>query len=393
MSTDRHIVDSRAIEHLMSFLRIEGLSGDEGRVAQEVRRRLLAAGCPRAAILEDDAARRLGGRFRQGNLIVRLPGTRRGPRRLFLGHMDTVPLCRGAVPVRRGNRIVARGASAVRADNRTAVAALVTAAEALLRSGTDHGPITLLFTIGEEIGLYGAKAVRPSDLGRPAIGFNLDAGDPARVIVGAIGASRWTAVVRGRSSHAGMWPERGVSAMLAAARAIERAAAEGWFGKIERRRGRGTANAGIIAGGEATNQVTDRVDVHGECRSHSAAFLRRIVAAWRRAFERAAASVRNVQGDRASVEFSERSDYRAFRLSRSHPAVRTAIRAVRAIGLSPVTEVVNGGLDANPLVEKGIPTVTLGAGQHNAHSVEEYVELSEYLAGCRLVFELMRQPG
>lgn len=380
---------TRAIEHLLAFLRIEGLSGEEQAVAAEVRRRLASAGCPGSAIREDDAARRLGGRFHCGNLIVRLPGTRSGPRRLFLGHMDTVPLCRGASPVRRGNRVVARGATAVRADNRTAVAAIVTAIEALWRSGADYPPLTLLFTIGEEIGLYGAKFVRPSDLGRPMMGFNLDSGDPARIIVGAIGACRWTAIVQGRSSHAGMHPEMGVSAILAAARAIERAAAKGWWGQIVKRSGRGTANAGIIQGGEATNQVTDRVEVRGECRSHSPAFLRRIGAAWHVAFDQAAASVRNVRGQQATVKFNEVSDYRAFRLPASHAAVRTALRAARAVGLTPITEVVNGGLDANPLVEKGIPTVTLGAGQHNAHSLEEYVDLEEYVAGCRLVLELM----
>ncbi len=387
------IQGTRAIEHLMALLRIEGLSGDERAVSDEVRRRLVAAGCPRSAIREDDAARRLGEKFHCGNLIVRWPGTRSGPRRLFLGHMDTVPLCRGAVPVRRGNRVVARGATAVRADNRTAVAAIVTAAEALMRCDADHPPITLLFTIAEEIGLYGAKAVRPQDLGRPAMGFNLDSGDPSKIIIGAIGASRWTAMVRGRSSHAGMHPERGVSAMLAAARAIERAASGGWFGRIEQGSRCGTANAGMICGGEATNQVTDRVEVRGECRSHSRAFLRRIVAAWRRAFEQAAASVRNVHGERASVVFQETSDYRAFRLPAGHPAVRLAMRAAKMVGMSPVAEVVNGGLDANPLVEKGIPTVTLGAGQHNAHSVDEYVDLDEYVAGCRLLFELMRAVG
>ena len=100
--------------------------------------------------------------------------------------------------------------------------------------------------------------------------------------------------------------------------------------------------------------------------------------------------MRNVQGERATVAFEESSDYRAFRLPVRHPAVRLATQAVRALGLTPTTELINGGLDANPLVEHGIPTVTLGAGQHNAHSVDEYVDLTEYLTGCRLVLELMR---
>lgn len=383
------ISEQRAIEHLLAFLRIEGLSGEEAAVAEEIRRRLVAAGCPPSAIRHDGAAKRLGGRFTVGNLIVRLPDERGQPRRMLMGHMDTVPLCRGAVPVRRGHRIVARGATAVRADNRTAVAALVTAAEALLRDRRPHPPLTLLFTIGEEIGLYGAKEVRPADLGHPAFAFNIDSGDPARLIIGAIGATRWEAEFRGRSSHAGMRPEQGVSALLAASRAVARVAEAGWFGRIERGRHRGTANVGVIHGGEATNQVTDLVRLRGECRSHSPSFLRRITEAYRREFERAARSVRNVAGTRATATLRAEEDYRAFRLPVSHPVVRLAMRAAAGLGLRPTTEVSNGGLDANPLVEKGIPTVTFGAGQHGAHSVDEYVDLREYMLGCRMALALM----
>jgi tripeptide aminopeptidase len=379
---------ARALANLMAFLRIEGLTGAEGPVAEEVQRRLISAGCPRSAIKLDDAARRLGPPFTIGNVIVTLPGTRPGRRRLFLGHMDTVPLCRGAQPVRRGDRIVARGSTGVRADNRTAVAAIVTAAEIILREARDYPPLTLLFTIGEETGLHGAKMVRPRDLGQPDMAFNVDSGDPATVVIGAIGAVRWTAEFLGRSSHAGMHPERGVSAMVAAARAIANVAAQGWFGRIQRGRG-GTANVGIIRGGEATNQVTDHVVVRGECRSHSAAFLQRIAAAYRRAFEQAARSVRNVRGETARVEFRCEEDYRAFRLSRRAPVVRVATRAIRALGLEPKPVILDGGLDANPLNEKGIPTVTLGAGQHNAHSLDEYVSIPEYLDGCRLLLRLM----
>lgn len=385
--------DDRALDHLMAFLGIEALSGQEGPVCDEIRRRLVAAGCKPAWIGHDRAHRRLKGDFTVGNLIVKIPGTFKAPRRMFLGHMDTVPLCRGAVPVRRGDRIVAQGPTAVRADNRTAVAAIVAAAEFVLREKRPRPPLTLFFPIAEEIGLYGSKAVRPSDLGNPAMAFNLDSGDPNQIITGAIGAVRWEADLRGRSSHAGMHPEDGVSAMLAAARAIEKVAARGFFGLIRKGRRAGTANVGIIRGGEATNQVTDHVFVRGECRSHDPAFLAVITAAYRRAFESAARSVRNVRGERGTVEFRTETDYSAFRLPDSHPAVRFACRAAREQGLRPVTVRMNGGLDANPLTQKGIPTVTLGCGQHGAHSVDEFVDLKEYLVGCRLVLDLMTRSA
>ena len=386
---DTHPIDAeRAVEHLMDLLRIEGLSGLEGDVAAAVRRKLLSAGARAAWVRHDDAHRRIGRGFTVGNLIAQLPGTVKAPRRLLLGHMDTVPLCRGAEPVRRGRRIVAGGATGVRADNRTAVACLVTVAETLLRHRLPHPPLTLLFTVGEENGLYGAKHVRLADLGRPAWGVNIDSGDPGEIITGAIGANRWEAQVRGVSSHAGMHPEQGVSALLAAARAITRVADRGYFGPIRKGRRAGTANAGIIKGGEATNQVTDCVYVRGECRSHDPAFLRVITRAWEQAFAGAARSVRNENGTAAVAAFRLEADYASFHLPDRHPVVRFVLAAARSLGLRARTIRINGGLDANPLNAAGLPTITIGAGQHGAHSVREHVKVDEYVAGCRLALEL-----
>ena len=141
-----------------------------------------------------------------------------------------------------------------------------------------------------------------------------------------------------------------------------------------------------MAGGEASNQVTDHVFVSGESRSHDKAFLAEITAAWRDAFERAARSVANSDGDRGRVDFRAETDYDAFEMPEDSPPVRLAAEQVRAVlGLEAEYLVANGGLDANYLNAKGVPTVTLGAGQHNPHTVEEYVDVAEYLDGCRLV--------
>src|SRR5205807_6608821 len=99
-----------------------------------------------------------------GNLIVTLPGTTDGPRRLFSTHLDTVPLCAGAKPVRRGDRIVPAGQTALGGDNRTGVACLVTLLATLLRNNLPHPPLTFLFTVREESGLWGARYVDKRDL-------------------------------------------------------------------------------------------------------------------------------------------------------------------------------------------------------------------------------------
>src|SRR5581483_11910897 len=94
--------EDQAVQRLLRFLSVEGITGQEKRIAEEVARALEEAGVPRSAIRHDDANQRIPLPTQTGNLIVTLPGTRPGPRLLFMTHLDTVPLCAGAVPVRSG---------------------------------------------------------------------------------------------------------------------------------------------------------------------------------------------------------------------------------------------------------------------------------------------------
>ena len=385
--------DRRAVAHLMDLLRVEGTSGRERAVASLVKEKLIAAGCRASWVRHDTAHRKIAPDFEVGNLIVRLPGTERAPRRLFSGHLDTVPLCRGARPVRRGNRIVAEGDTGLGADNRTAVACLVTLLETLLRKKLPHPPLTFLFTIAEEIGLRGSRHVSLRDLGNPRLGFNIDSGHPRRVVVGALGADRWEVDVNGRSAHAGVHPEDGISALLIASRAIVEMSRRGFFGKIRKGGQEGTANVGVIEGGEATNEVTAKAFVRGESRSHDPTFVATITNAWRDAFRRHAAAVTNASGRRGRITFRSERDYDPFLLSSDDPVVALTQRVIRKLRMRPELVVANGGLDANHLNAMGIPTVTLGAGQHRAHTVDEYADINEYLKGCRLALALALSTG
>ena len=305
-----------------------------------------------------------------------------------------MPLCAGAVPVRSKNRITAKGATALGGDNRTGVACLVTLAATLLGRKLPHPPLTLLFTVREESGLFGAHYLDPADLGGVAMGFNVDGKEPAALTVGAVGADRWEVEIFGRASHAGVHPEQGISATLAASMALASAAREGWFGKVRKDGREGTANVGVFGGrdgrsaGDATNVVTDYVHIRGESRSHDAAFVREIAAGWRQAFADAAAQVTDDKGRPAKVKFTSRLDYHPFRLKDNAPVVRHAVRAAESLGLTPLLKVGNGGLDANWLVRHRIPTVTFGAGQNNIHTTEEYVDVKQFVDGCRMAVAL-----
>jgi tripeptide aminopeptidase len=308
---------------------------------------------------------------------------------MFSGHMDTVPLVRGVEPEKEGNRFVSKGETALGADNRTACAAILTLAQTILKNNLPHPPLSLLFTVGEEIGLFGAKEVKIEDLGNPEFGFNIDSGNPEEVIIGAIGAHRWQIEIKGISSHAGVHPDHGVSAALIAAKAIADFSEKGYFGLIEKEGRKGTSNVGTIEGGEASNQVTDLVNVTGESRSHDPEFLKEITQTIQESFETAAASVTNHQGRAGKITFHCQADYHAFKMDEDHPTVKATANALGKLGFTCNPQVTNGGLDANFLNLKGIPTVTLGAGQHNPHTVDEYADIDEYLTCCTLLLQIV----
>jgi tripeptide aminopeptidase len=394
-ASDLDVDVDQATDRLLRFLSVEGVTGQEGAIAAAVARELEAVGVPRKAIRHDTANARIPLPTQTGNLLVTLPGTRPGPRLLFATHLDTVPLCAGAVPVRAGKgRIQAAGRTALGGDNRTGVACLVTLAATLLKRKLPHPPLTLLFTVREESGLFGARHLDPAELGQPAMGFNVDGRSPAEITVGAVGAERWEAEVTGRASHAGVHPEQGISATLVAALALAEVHRGGWFGKINQGGREGTSNVGSVAGrdgrsaGEATNVVTDYAHVRGESRSHDARFVKVITAAYKDAFTHAAARVTDHRGRRARVKFTSRLDYYPFRLKDDAPVVRHARAAAERAGLTPTLRVGNGGLDANWLVRHGVPTITFGAGQNNIHTIDEYVDLKPFAQGCRMALAL-----
>ena len=271
---------------------------------------------------------------------------------------------------------------------------LVTLAAELAKQQIDHPPITLLFCVREESGLWGARHVKTDELGSPAMAFNFDGGAASNVTIGAVGADRWQVEIFGRASHAGVAPERGISSTMILALALADVKDRGWFGKVVKGKRLGTSNVGPVTGGEgrpagdATNVVTDYVHVRGESRSHDRTFFKEITKAYKVAFEKAAKKVKSSEGKVGRVRFKAETDYYPFRMKENLPVVKRAVAAVSDIGGAPAIRAANGGLDANWMVRHGVPTVTFGAGQNEPHTVDEWINLDEYDKACALALRL-----
>jgi tripeptide aminopeptidase len=386
-----------ALDRLMRFLAIEGVTGEEKAIGEDVARALVEVGVPADVIAFDDAHTRIPVPTETGNLIVKLPGRgalSNSPPILFMTHLDTVPLCAGAKARIVGDRIVSGGDTALGGDNRTGCAVLVTMAAELARQNLDHPPLVLVFCVREESGLWGARHIDLANLGPVAMGFNFDGSKPSDVVTGAVGGDAWTVEISGRASHAGVAPERGISASMIAAMALADVQAGGWFGKVVKGDKAGTSNVGTIAGrdgrgaGDATNVVTDYCFVEGESRSHDMTFVDAINAAYEAAFTKAAKMLASSEGKTGTVTFRTFRKYHSFALDRSSDVVKRGIAAVEAIGLAPNPKLASGGLDANWLSRHGIPTATFGGGQNEPHTVDEWVDIPAFQNACRLAVAL-----
>src|SRR5438105_1653380 len=114
-----------AIDDLLALLAISGAPCEELRVADHLRHALKEIGVPPGSFATDAAHRQSEYGGSTGNLIVRLEGHGRGPRRLFSTHMDTVPLAVGAQPrldAGAGRIVNDAPGKALGGDNRTGCA-------------------------------------------------------------------------------------------------------------------------------------------------------------------------------------------------------------------------------------------------------------------------------
>ncbi len=297
-----------------------------------------------------------------GNLLAVIPARDcESPPIAFCAHTDTVEPGRGVKP-----RVVVRSDSTtvLGGDNKAAVAAIIEVVRKLLATGRPRPRLELVFTYGEERGHAGAKTVNLSWMQARRC-FVPDGGEPIGTIIRAAPSyESIRAVFQGRASHAGIEPEKGVSALVAASAAVLKMG----LGRIDEQT---TANIGLISGGSARNTVPGEVVLEGEARSLDDARLHLQVAYMHAALEEGA----NDYG--CTVEIDSRREYRAYSLPDDSPVVLHAQRAIERMGLASSLVATGGGADANDFNERGLPSVVLGMGGRQFHTVEENIDVAD----------------
>ncbi len=383
------------VETVIELMKVPGEPGKERVIFEKLQEMLREMGVPAERMTSDRTQEQSEYGGEVGNLIVRLEGRGSGQRRMFSTHMDTVPGAIGCQPRLEGERIVNSAAGkALGGDARAGCAILMAVARALTERKGDHPPRVLVFFAQEEVGLVGSRGLDLSLLGEPlpAMCFNFDGGAPEVVINGGIGTQRLNIEITGSAAHSSN-PSKGISAAVILAEALAELEREGWNNRIDRPEGSGCANLGILRGGTGSNVVMPGLYALAESRSFDRDFREKIVEVWRETFARAVERANTKAAERglevrAAAELSPGPVYDPYVLAEDSPVVRASTAAVEKAGLTPRLYRHPGGTDANNIVSKGIPAVSLGMGDCAAHSPEEWVDVPQFLKACEIAVDL-----
>jgi len=380
---EKMINKDRLAQTFKFLVEIDSISKEEGAVCSEIRKTLVSMG---AETVIDGAGDRTGSNT--GNLIARFAGNgsaeKQAPPLLLNAHMDTVEPGRGVTAILKDGNFTSSGSTILGADDKSAIAVILEAIRILKENDIRHGPLEIVFTVCEEIGLLGAKHLDYS-LINAKYGYTLDTFDIEGIVTRAPAANRIEFKIHGKDAHAGAEPEKGINAIVLAGKAI----AGLDTGRIDHET---TCNIGIIEGGIATNIVPNLVTVKSEARSHDKEKLSNITNKIVSSFNEVVENSRKYSPDNRLpyVDINIESEFPLTNVPENHPVVAIACKALASLGMEMKTKTTGGGSDANIFFEKGIITGVLGTGMRNVHTVRESIQLDDMVKTTQLLLEIIK---
>lgn len=364
----------RLLNEFFELVQIDSETKDERQIADFLTTKLQELGFD---VVEDDSAQRSG--HGAGNLIATLKGTVPNADSIyFTCHMDTVVPGIGIQPVLKDDGyIYSDGTTILGADDKAGIAALFEMMRVVKEQKIEHGDIQLIITAGEESGLAGAKEMSKEQI-QADYGYAVDSdGKVGGIVTAAPYQAKVAAKIYGKTAHAGVAPEKGVSAINIAAKSISAMS----LGRIDEET---TANIGSFHGGKATNIVCDEVTIIAEARSIQSEKLEHQLTHMKETFERVATEM----GGQAEVDIQHA--YPGFSFTEDAAVVQTAVQAIQNIDRTPALLTSGGGSDGNIFNGFGIPTVTLSVGYEEIHTTNERMPVEELEKLTELLIEIVR---
>lgn len=357
----------RIIDKFLDYVKIYSPSREESEFAKILKDELEDLGF---TVYEDNAGEKANSNT--GNLIAHLKGDKDVDPVMFCAHMDTVTPCKDIEPIIEDGIIKSKGNTILSADDKAGIVAILEGIRNIKDNNIPHGDIEVVFTICEEVGLYGSKCLDYSKI-KSKNAFILDSSGPiGGVIVKGPSQAQIKAKFHGKASHAGLSPENGISAIQMAASAIDKM-------NLLRIDEETTANVGTIKGGMATNIVADYAEAEFEARSLDSEKLKKQV-------KHMVYTLSMVEKEFDSkVEIEVENSYPTFSIDEGSEILMLAEKALTKVGVEYNPRSTGGGSDTNIFNGNGINAVTLAIGMFNAHSVNEHISVDDLIKSTEIV--------
>ena len=265
----------------------------------------------------------------------------------------------GIKPVLENGVVRSGGDTILGADDKAGIAEVLEA----LRTAPVRPPVEFAVSRQEETGLQGVKNLDFKRL-KAKRGFLMDNDTLDTIVIGGPSYYAIDVKVIGRGAHAGMEPEKGINAILAAAKAIAAL-------KLGRLDAETTANVGVIQGGLIRNGVPDACTFLAECRSMVHEKAEKLAA------EMVKIIREQVEACGAKVEISSNNLCKAVKIPESSPAVQTALKALKGVGVQAKCIYITGFTDASIYNNQGIEMAVVGIGAQNEHTTRECVAVAD----------------
>ena len=263
------------------------------------------------------------------------------------------------------------------ADDKAAIAAILEAMSFLIKNNIPTGIIYIIFTVGEELALFGSRFI-DVELIDAQYGFVFDSDGPVGSIINkAPYHNRLNFLIKGKASHAGLSPEKGINSIKSAALAITNITS----GRIDEET---TCNIGVIKGGIETNIVPQLTEVNAEVRSMREDKLKKLTNEIIFQFQKAS----KISG--TSLEYQVLREYDGYEIAADSPILKIAEYAFNKLGIKPEVKSTGGGSDTNNFNSRGKQAVNLSSGIENCHSAEEYIKVEELGKLVKLIIEICR---
>lgn len=358
-----NMVNSKRLRNIFfKLVRIDSPTGEENEAIREVL----------------DYLRKLHLRptkDKAGNIFVSVPG--RGSPLLLEAHLDTVEPGRGIIPYQRGEYLYSEGGNILGADDKASVAIILELLNLICENNSKCRPLEIVFSTGEEGGSVGISKFNFRKIkAREAVG--MDRAKRVGIITSASPHIKsFELTIIGKSSHAGAEPEKGINAIVLAARVISRLV----VGRIDQET---TFNIGLISGGQGTNIVPEQVIFKGDIRSFSRVKLEQLIKKMKKVAQDECVK------EKARYKLKIIREVAGYKHRHSDSLIKQICKAMRKMRVTPELTISTGASDLNIINEYQIKAVEIANGVRDAHTKKERVRIKDLIKMVEILVEIIK---